>query len=176
MSRLAPRLTTDRLVLRGYRQEDFDWFDATWREPNVVRFTGGHFRNRIENWPRFLLNFGMWELFGFGFWLIEDRATGERLGIAGLMHAVRDIPSIDGKVEASWVLASSAFGRGLATEAMVAILAWTDTHVEAPGTVCIIDPDNQASIRVARKSGYARSGLVAFEGGKIVTYFRPRSA
>lgn len=176
MSRLAPELTTDRLRLRGYVQGDFMWFNETWQSAAVNRHTGGRIRPRSENWPRFLLNFGQWELFGYGFWMIERRADGERIGIAGLMHAMRDIEEIEAYPEAGWVLAEPAFGKGYATEAIRAVLAWADDHLDTPQTGCIIEPGNTASIGVARKIGYRSTGMVAFEDDEIETFVRPRGS
>jgi RimJ/RimL family protein N-acetyltransferase len=174
MSHLAPELTTERLRLRGYARDDFDWFDATWRSETVNRHIGGRPRSRAENWPRFLLNFGQWELFGYGFWMIEERVGGARVGIAGLMHAMRDIAAIDAYPEAGWVLADGAAGKGYGTEAMRAILAWGDAYVDTPQTGCIIDPGNAASINVARKLGYRPTGMASYQDGEIATFARPR--
>jgi RimJ/RimL family protein N-acetyltransferase len=53
-----------------------------------------------------------------------------------------------------WVLAPWAHGRGLATEAVRAVLAWSDANLPGTRTVCMIDPGNRASMRVADKCGY----------------------
>ncbi len=53
-----------------------------------------------------------------------------------------------------WALCAAAQGRGIATEAVAAVLAWGDRHFAAGPTVCLIDPGNTGSIRVALKSGY----------------------
>lgn len=174
MSRLAPELITERLLLRGYAQDDFEWFNEAWQSEAVNRFTGGRIRRRAENWPRFLLNFGQWELFGFGFWMIERRDDGERVGVAGLMHAIREIDEIEAYPESGWVLAEPAFGKGYATEAMRAVFAWADDNVDAPQTGCIIEPENVASIRVAHKLGYRSTGMAAFEDDEIETFVRLR--
>lgn len=106
--------------------------------------------------------------------MIERRDDGERVGIAGLMHAIREIDAIEAYPESGWVLAEPAFGRGYATEAMRAVLAWADEHVDAPQTGCIIEPANTVSIGVARKLGYRSTGMVAFEDDEIETFARRR--
>lgn len=174
MSHLAPELVTERLRLRGYARDDFDWFDETWRSEAVNRHIGGRPRSRAENWPRYLQNFGQWELFGYGFWMIEERDGGTRVGIAGLMHAMRDIAAIDAYPEAGWVLADGAGGKGYGSEAMRAILAWADATLDAPQTGCIIDPGNAASINVAHKLGYRSTGMASYLEGETCTFARPR--
>ena len=44
-------------------------------------------------------------------------------------------------------------GRGLAREALTAVLAWADQTM--PRTVCMIHPDNAPSLKLAHKLGYA---------------------
>jgi RimJ/RimL family protein N-acetyltransferase len=56
--------------------------------------------------------------------------------------------------EMGWALASAFHGRGYATEAARAAVAWADGHFGSPRTVCLIDCENTASVRVAEKCGY----------------------
>jgi len=59
---------------------------------------------------------------------------------------------------------------GYATEAMTAVLAWAGpAH---PRTVCIIDPDNFASLRVAAKLGYREIGRADYKAQPIVVFER----
>lgn len=125
-------------------------------------------------WFRLLRYGGMWPMQGYGFWVFEDRVTGEFLGEGGLMDARRDIAGLQDIPEAGWALMPHAAGRGIATEAMSAVLDWADAHVSADRTGCIIDPGNAASLRVAAKLGYVEAGRPAFRGEPIVLLHRSR--
>ena len=104
---MIPTLTTERLVLRPYRDEDFDAFAAMWSEAGVVQFVGGKPFSREDSWNRFLRNFGMWEHMGFGFFAVEERATGTFVGEVGFQERMRDIvPSMEGTVETGWAFRS----------------------------------------------------------------------
>lgn len=152
---LAPILETERTVLRPHRLEDFEPYLAIAADPVVFRFIGGRARTREESWQRLLRHAGMWSFLGFGFWAIEEKATGRFIGEAGFHDLKRDIvPSIEGVPEAGWSLASGVHGRGIATEVVGRILAWGDDTFGPSRTVCIIDPENGASLRVAQKCGY----------------------
>jgi len=175
MSHLAPELTTEQLRLRGYALADFDWFDALHSDPVVMRHAGGVRPDRADNWRRFLMNFGVWELFGYGFWMVEERAGGARIGLCGLFNAQRGIAAIDAYPEAGWMIAAAAFGKGYATETMRAVLDWADAHLDVTQTGCIIDPAHAVSIRVADKLGYRPTGMAPFDGGRIATFVRPRA-
>ncbi|TPI17071.1 GNAT family N-acetyltransferase [Mesorhizobium sp. B4-1-3] len=151
----VPILQTARTVLRPHRLGDFETYAAMWAEPAVTRFIGGKPRTHEESWMRFLRHAGLWSLIGYGFWAIEDKATGRFIGEAGFHDLKREIePSIEGVPEAGWALASGAHGRGLASEVVGRIVAWGDEAFGQARTVCIIDPENGASRKVAEKNGY----------------------
>jgi len=169
----APMLTTDRLILRPHRVEDYAACRALWADPDVVRFIGGAALDAQAVWFRILRYAGMWALLGYGMWAIEDRANGELLGEAGLLSAARGLAELDGVPEAGWVLGPAAWGRGIATEAMAAIFAWTDAHLAAPSIRCIIAPDNSGSIKVAEKLGFVALGDVDFHGAPTRVFDRP---
>lgn len=153
--RTAPVIETERTILRPHRLADFDAYTAMWQDPAVFRFIGGRARSREESWQRLLRHSGMWSLMGYGPWAIEDRQSGRFLGEAGFHDLKRDIePSIEGVPEAGWVFVSDIHGRGFATEVVRRVLRWGEAELKAERTVCIIDPQNLASLGVARKCGY----------------------
>ena len=165
----APVLETGRIVLRPHRLDDFEAYCAMGADPAVYRFIGGKARTREESWQRFLRHGGMWSMLGFGFWAIEDKATGRFIGEAGFHDLKRDItPSIEGLPEAGWSLASDMHGQGLATETMRRMLDWGDENLEGRRTVCIIDPANEASLNVAAKLGYRESARTAYHEQPVI--------
>ena len=119
-----PTIETERTILRPHRLDDFDAYAAMWADPVVTRFIGGKPRTREESWIRFLRHPGMWSLLGYGFWAIEEKASGRFIGEAGFHDLKRDIvPSIEGMPEAGWALVPSAHGKGLASEVVGRMLA-----------------------------------------------------
>lgn len=151
-----PVLLTDRLLLRPHRPSDFDACCALWGDAEVVRHIGGAVQESQTVWFRILRYAGMWSLLGYGMWVLEERATGAFLGEAGLLSACRGLRELDGVPEAGWVLGPEAWGRGFASEAMGAILAWADVDLAAPSIRCIIEDGNDASVRVAEKLGFRK--------------------
>jgi len=75
-----PTLTTGRLLLRPYRLADFDAYAAMWADPAVTRFIGGVPFTREQSWSRFLRQIGVWHHLAFGFFAIEEKATGRFAG------------------------------------------------------------------------------------------------
>src|SRR6185437_14332403 len=61
--------------------------------------------------------------FGYGFWAIEEKASGRVVGDIGYMDVKRGLtPTLDGMPEIGWALASDAQVRGYASEALFAVL------------------------------------------------------
>lgn len=83
------------------------------------------------------------------------------------------IPSIEGIPELGWALATPAHGKGFATEAVRTALRWGDEHLERSQTVCIIAPDNVASIHVAEKCGYQECSIRRISTSR--RFFTPES-
>jgi RimJ/RimL family protein N-acetyltransferase len=151
----VPIVETERLVLRRHRKEDFADYLAMWTDPEVTRFIGGRPSTREEAWSRLLRNIGHWAELGFGYWVVTEKATGRFAGEVGFADFQREIePSLEGIPEIGWALAPHAHGKGYATEAVRAAVAWSDGHVKPVRTACIISPDNAPSLRVAEKCGY----------------------
>lgn len=149
----VPTLTTERLTLRGHRPDDLDALAAMWADPAVYGTIGGQPRAREDVWIRLLRSIGCWTVFGYGAWVVCDRATGQVLGDIGLLESRRAIVPELTVPEAGWALAPAAHGKGYAAEAMRAVLDWAEGH-GITRTCCIIDPGNAASIRLAEKLGY----------------------
>src|SRR5690242_21259683 len=72
----APTLETARLRLRAHRPDDFAACRAIWSDPEIVRHIGGKPSTGEEAWRRLLTYAGLWRLLGFGYWAIEERASG----------------------------------------------------------------------------------------------------
>jgi len=169
----APTLETERLRLRAHRRTDFEALSKMWADPIVVRHIGGRPSTAEETWGRLLRYAGLWPLLGFGYWAVEDRDTARFVGDVGLADFHRDMtPSLSDTPEAGWVLASWAHGKGYATEALRAVLAWTDRELAPRTTACIIDPENVASIRVAKKCGYVESGRGQLKDKSVIVLRR----
>jgi RimJ/RimL family protein N-acetyltransferase len=173
MPAVAPVLRTQRLTLRGHRVEDLDACAAMWADPVVIRHIGGRPFTPEEAWSKVLRYAGLWALLGFGYWVVEESASGRFVGEVGFADFHRDVtPSLGDSPEGGWVLATWAHGAGFATEALRGALAWTDQHLPGRATVCIVHPDNGASLRVADKCGYREIARGTYKGGPTVVFRR----
>lgn len=85
---------------------------------------------------------------GYGMFALEDRASGEVIGFAGLVH-----PGDQAEAEVKYALARAHWGRGLATEAVRALLqcAWRDFGLAS--VIATVAPQNLVSQRVLLAAG-----------------------
>ncbi len=126
-----------------------------------MRFVGGIY-DRQENWARILRYMGHWAAFGYGLFAVEEKQSGRYVGNVGFARFERGLgDDFDPSPEAAWMLAQWAEGRGYATEAMQAAIDWYEGRFGRERLVCIIDPANLASLRLAERLGFRvyREGL-----------------
>jgi len=143
-----------------------------WADPAVTRYISGRAFNREEVWARLLRYAGHWLWMEYGFWAIEDKATGGFAGELGFAEFERQMqPKLD-MPEAGWVLAKAFHGRGYGAEALEAVLQWADPRM--PATTCLIHPDNRASLRLAAKCGYREQSQTVYKGQETVILQRRR--
>ena len=161
----APRLETQRLILRAMTPDDFPDFAAMSADPIVRRYSDdGQPRSEEESWSSFLIISGHWAMTGYGGWAIEEKSTGAFVGELGFMDRKRDRGSdLAGVPEMGWGVIPAVFGKGYATEAVNAALAWGRGHFGPARVIALTTADNTASIRVAEKCGFKefRHGLSA---------------
>jgi RimJ/RimL family protein N-acetyltransferase len=81
-------------------------------------------------------------------------------------------PSLDGMPEMGWVLAAQMYGKGYATEAVRAAIAWGNAHFGKVRMCCIIAPENWASIRVAEKNGFHRQQETTYKDSPTIIFVR----
>lgn len=165
----VPLIETERLRLRAFQVNDFDSVYAILSDPVVMEMMGGKALEREEAWRRLLTARGMWELMGFGYWMLERKSDLQIIGQAGFADFRRDMtPSIEGALEAGWLLSTTAFAQGYATEAARACLQWARINFQGRPVVATIDPSNKASVRVAQKIGEWEQEEASYRGGTIL--------
>lgn len=161
----VPVLHTERLTMRAPRLEDFDAMYGRWSDPLVMRYMGGKPLTDTEVWSRLMRNAGNWELLAYGMWMVEERSTDRAIGEVGFFNARREIdPAMRSSPEAGWVFSPDVHGKGLGSEAVGAAVQWADAR-PFERTVCIIDPENEPSLRLARKNGYRSFKQATFMDG-----------
>jgi RimJ/RimL family protein N-acetyltransferase len=159
-----PILTTDRLILRPLRREDLDAYAAIWADPMFAEHIGGPL-DRHATWHDMAANIGVWALEGVGPWSVVETATGQLVGRAGLWNE----PGWPG-VEVVWFIGRRWWGRGFATEAGAASIAFAFERPDVDRVVSVIRAANTASIRVAEKLGLRLASTEHLHGAEKNVY------
>lgn len=168
---MSPVLETERLQLRRHQVSDFEASCRLWGNDEVTRYIGGRTSTAEEVWSRLLRYAGHWDLLGYGYFAVIEKQSGAMIGEFGLADFHRSIDPALTDPEAGWVLHPDYHGKGLAAEALTALLAWADAQ-EMPRTCCLIDPENTPSLRLAQRMGYVEQETVSYHGKPSVLLVR----
>ena len=164
-----PVLTTERLVLRGFVEADFESYASMMASPDVMRFLGtGQPMSRADAWRQMAMILGHWQLRGFGLWAVEHRATGALIGRIGC-HQPEGWPDF----ELGYALGREHWGQGFAREGARAALTFAREVLRRDRVISLIRPDNTASRRVAESFGATVESEVELFGGTSLIYAYP---
>jgi len=169
-SDVEPNLTileTPRLRLRRTRHPDIPSLIALWTDPEVTRHMGGP---REESLLTRVFTEAAEDPFAerYDLWPVEEKITGEVIGDCGLLQ--KEIEGVN-EIELVYVIARSRWGRGYATEMAEALKQYAVETLGHKRLVALVDPENTASERVAKKIGMQLEKEVVRPGGDIRRLF-----
>jgi RimJ/RimL family protein N-acetyltransferase len=162
-----PTLESERLRLRGWREDDLNAYAAFIANEVTVRFLGGT-GDRPNAWRRMAMLLGHWALRGYGPWVIEDKASGQWVGYSGLWK-----PEGWPEPELMWGLAAHAHGRGYATEAAQRGREFAYRELGWTTLTSFIDPRNEPSLRVARRLSAVHERDIQLGDNQVGLYRHP---
>jgi ribosomal-protein-alanine N-acetyltransferase len=162
-----PEILTDRLLLRGLREEDLPRYREIFTDPEVIRHLpiqapglteeqvrAGH-RRVGEHWRRH----------GYGVWAVCDPLVDELIGHCGLRY----LEEIE-EPELLYAIARPYWNRGLTTEVARASLEFGFGQAGLDRIIALAVPENTASIRVMEKVGMYPDGEDDLFGLHLVRY------
>jgi ribosomal-protein-alanine N-acetyltransferase len=157
----APRLHTERLVLRQWRADDVAAMAAIDGDADVMVFLGGA-RTPQQTAAAIDREAVGLALRGVGRFAVEHRGTGELLGRVGLGVALFDAPFTPA-VEIGWRLSRRHRGQGFATEAALAALRHGFDALELDEIVAFTATANVGSRAVMDRLGMRRDPAGDFD-------------
>jgi RimJ/RimL family protein N-acetyltransferase len=152
----ATTLTSERLILRPWRDEDLDPLFAINGDPESMRYFAATM-NRAESdaWAaRMRAHFAE---HGWGFWVVAEEATREFVGVVGLMT----IPwqaDFTPAVEIGWRIGPRFRRQGYAEEAARAALGFGFATLGLQKIVAFTVPGNAPSWKLMEKLGMTAAG------------------
>jgi RimJ/RimL family protein N-acetyltransferase len=154
-------LTSARLRYEPIGEQHFDGLRAMNGDAAVMRYLLG--RPETPDETRALIGRvrARWAEWGYSWWALLDRVTGELVGAGGIQHLGRDRANPH---EIGWRLRRASWGLGLATEAAHTMAGYAFTALDAPRLCAVRHPDNLDSLRVMRKLGMRFVGMEKWDG------------
>ena len=158
-------LETERLIMRMWRESDFDEYAELCADPEVMRFLGGKVFDRTEAWRQMASMIGHWYLRGYGIWAVEEKKSERLVGRIGCIN-----PEGWPGFEVGWTLKREFGGKGYATEAARRALEYGFNELDKPHIISLIHPENRASIRVAERLGETLEGNARVFDTDVLVY------
>ncbi|GAA5176811.1 GNAT family N-acetyltransferase [Niveibacterium umoris] len=166
-------IETERLRLRPFREDDAEAYRPLVTDPAITRYAGGPGPDSIEGVREVIRNAPLadYARYGYGRFAVEWKASDQLIGFSGLKF----LPEFN-ETELGYRLLTEFWGRGLATEAGAASIAFARDTLHLTRLISVIHPDNHASKGVVRKLGMALERLEAYEplGGAPVEIWSRR--
>lgn len=153
-----PIIETERLRLRAFGNGDHPAFAEIYTDEATAKYIGG-VCDADTAWRMMAVFSGHWNLRGYGPFAVALKDSDELAGFTGPWY-----PSGKPEHEIQWSLRHKFHGRGFATEAARAAIAWTYQTQGFPTLVSYISPENPASRRVAERLGAQPGGQVELRG------------
>jgi ribosomal-protein-alanine N-acetyltransferase len=167
-------IETERLTLRRLTMDDLDALAAIYVDADVRKYfpEGILTYEQTKEELEWIINV-YYGQYGFGLWATLLKETNEFIGRSGLLPW-----TIDGRqeVEVAYLLAKAHWGRGLGTEAARAIVSYGFGELRLPRLICLIDPANEASAKVAIKIGMSLEREADIDSEPTLVYSAMRPA
>ncbi len=146
---------TDRLLVRELVEDDASFMLRLVNDPSWLRFIGDRGVRDLDGARRFVRDGprASYAANGFGMWCVVEKASGDAVGTCGILRRA-GLPDPD----LGFAFLPSAWGRGLATESARAVLAVARDALGLRRILAITTLDNEASMRVLGRLGFARTG------------------
>jgi [ribosomal protein S5]-alanine N-acetyltransferase len=155
-----PIAETERLRLRRFRESDAPMILELLNDPGWLRFIGDRNIRSLDDARGYLRKLeDARERNGFTLYLVERKDAREPLGMCGLVK--RDtLPDPD----LGFAFLERHRGAGYAEEAARATLDHAKGDLGLESLAAIATPDNERSVRLLEKLGFARAGATALSG------------
>ena len=161
----AVTITTQRLVLRPWREDDVPAFAAMNADPRVMEFFPKCLTH-AESVAAVGRHRAHFERHGFGQWAVEAPGVAPFVGRVGIMVFDADT-HFTPCVEAGWRLAFEHWGRGYATEAARAAVGYGFSAAGLKEIVSFTVPANVRSRAVMERLGMTRDPAYDFDHPNI---------
>jgi RimJ/RimL family protein N-acetyltransferase len=164
-------LETERLIIRSFTMDDAEAMYKVLGDPDTMRFFLIWLAKSVENTRGFIRWVtGMERDFGYSFWAVVEKESGEVIGDCGLAPLEGEGP----EVELGCDLRRDKWNKGYATEAGLACLEYGFQELNLERIVAVTHPQNLAARRALEKLGFTETGRGEHYGSEAVEYVQKK--
>lgn len=169
-------LYTKRTCVQEIALSDLDEMYELYDGDGITDYTEPLYeRQKEEAYTQSYIDY-MYRYYGYGMWIVRDRNTGKLIGRAGIEHyeesGSRNESQAEVLMELGYIIGKEYQKQGYAVEVCRAIIEYAKEELEIDQLHCFIHPENKASIRVAEKLGFSRSGQDPGRQEGMVHFFK----
>lgn len=160
-------LETDRCVIRELTLDDLDALFELYGDGEIDKYTDPLYPYEEEKEFQRAYIENMYRYFGYGLWLVFSKETGKLIGRAGLEHREYNEEI---ELELGYIIGTKYQGQGLATEVCEAILAFAKENTGFERINALIEVENTASEKLAKKLGFVHVEDYDLDGKIMLRY------
>ncbi|WP_317362397.1 glutamine-hydrolyzing GMP synthase [Campylobacter helveticus] len=160
-------LETPRTYLRKYCLDDLETLQKILDEKTMYAWGHAFSKQECRDWIEKQLE--AYEKYGFGFWAVVDKASGEIIGNAGLNYErvklagtnVADSQNVEREIlELGYIINHRFWKQGLGFEVASACAEYAFSKLGAKELYCLIKEDNIPSLELTKKLGMCIVGKI----------------
>lgn len=159
---------TERLILRQFTTADAEFVLRLLNEPSFLRYIGDKKVRNVQDAEQYLRNGPMasYEQNGFGLYLVELKDTHAPVGMCGLLKR-KELADVD----IGFAFVPEYWKQGFAFEAAEAVLDHSERDLKLKRIAAITNLDNESSIKLLERLGFAFERVIRLENGDEVKLF-----
>jgi ribosomal-protein-alanine N-acetyltransferase len=164
-------IETDRLLLRKFLLSDVDGMFELESNPSVHIYVGNKPITHIDQ-SRAYIEFvqQQYQDFGTGRWAVILKETNEFIGWSGIKMITHEINNHKNFYEIGYRLIEKHWGKGYATEAGKAFVAYAFSVMKVDALYAYADQGNKNSRKILEKLGLSYVNSFEYEGESEVWY------
>jgi ribosomal-protein-alanine N-acetyltransferase len=150
-------LETERLRLCKLSLDDAAFILELLNEPSFIKNIGDRKVRTLDDACSYLLKgpIASYEKHGFGLWAVEEKESGAKIGMCGLLK--REVLE---HVDIGYALLPAFWSRGYALESATSVISYATTVLGLERILAVVNPDNESSIRLLEKTGFEYERMV----------------
>ena len=157
-------ITTERLEIRQFSEADTAEYVEIMTNPAVTKYLGTGKDMSEEDVKKSLSYYkSVWDK-GYGVFAVKETESGNIIGHCGIR------PINDGRIEILYAYTPDVWGKGYATEAGKAVIAYAKEHFNLKEVIAMSYPQNKASIAVIKKMGFENIGQEEHFGNHLEVF------